>query len=255
MVQNNMNLSEDKIRQNLPDSLKDIKIAALGTIDSTNSYAKGEFNGSPLLVLADGQTQGRGRLGKSFFSPLGTGLYMSLALKLPAKCDIPTAAAAVAVCRVIDNISAEKAQIKWVNDIFVKGKKVCGILCESVAATNNTPDAAIIGIGVNLSTTQVPDEISHIAGSLGGHIDRNQLAALICTEIFDILDKEKKDVLSHYESRLFILGKEISFIKNGISYNGTAVGINESANLFVRTNSGIVTLSSGEISLNSENFV
>lgn len=251
-----MTLSEDKIRENLPDKLKDMKIAALGIIDSTNSYAKGEFDGSPLLVLADGQSGGRGRLGRSFFSPCGTGLYMSLALKLSAPCDILTVAAAVAVCRVTDRLSGTKSQIKWVNDIFINGKKVCGILCEGLSLTDGHADAAVIGIGVNLSTEGFPEDISHIAGSLGiSETDRNKIAALICTEIFNVLGEEKSKILLEYESRLFILSKEISFKKDGVSYTGVAVGINESANLLVDSDGEIMALSSGEISLASENFV
>ncbi len=249
-------LSRDKILKHLPDFLNYTEIRVFGSIDSTNSYAKGEFNGSPLIVLADEQTNGRGRLGRSFFSPAGTGLYMSIALKLPLSADILTVIAAVAVCRAIGRFSDKKTEIKWVNDIFCGGRKVCGILCESISVTNGRADSAVIGIGINLSTADFPDEISSVAGSLGlDKIDRNDLAAQIYIELMYLLNMGKEAVLREYETKLFILGKEISFIKNGISYKGIATGINEDANLLVDVGGEIIALSSGEISLASENYL
>ncbi len=251
-----MTLSKEKIRENLPDFLSDTEIRVFGSMDSTNSYAKGEFNSSPLIVLADEQTGGRGRLGRSFFSPAGTGLYMSIALKLPLPSNTLTVIAAVAVCRAIGRFSDKKTEIKWVNDIFCGGKKVCGILCESLSLTDGKADAAVIGIGINLSTDIFPDEISHIAGSLAlENPDRNKLAAYIYMEIMYVLGMGKDAVLHEYETKLFILGKEISFVKNGSCYKGIATGINESGNLLVNVDGEIVALSSGEISLSSENFV
>lgn len=251
-----MTLSEDKIREYLPDFLSDTDIRVFDSIDSTNSYAKGEFNGSPLIVLADGQTDGRGRLGRSFFSPSGTGLYMSIALKLPIPTDVLTVVAAVAVSRAIEDFSDKCAQIKWVNDIFIDGKKVCGILCEALSCKDGAADSVVIGIGINLSTESFPEELSHIAGSLGDwDYDRNELAARIFAELLYLLSRDKAAVLKEYEDRLFILGKEIAFVKGGSSRKGVAFGINEDANLLVDVDGEIVALSSGEISLSSEIFV
>lgn len=251
-----MTLNEDKIRKYLPDFLSDTDIRVFGSIDSTNSYAKGEFDGSPLIVLADSQTNGRGRLGRSFFSPAGTGLYMSIALKLPVPTDSLTVVTAVAVSRAIEDISDKIAQIKWVNDIFADGKKVCGILCEALSCKDGAPESAVIGIGINLSTESFPEEISHIAGSLGDRdFDRNALAAGIYAELVYLLGRDKASVLREYEDRLFILGKEISFTKDGTSRKGVAFGINEDANLLVDSDGEVFALSSGEISLVSENYV
>lgn len=249
-------LSRDKILKRVAEYFDDVEVSVFDSIDSTNSYAKGEFNGSPLIVLADGQTNGRGRLGRSFFSPAGTGLYMSIALRLPIPTDVLTVVAAVAVSRAIEDISDKYAQIKWVNDIFIDGKKVCGILCESLSLTDGKADSAVIGIGINLSTESFPEEISHIAGSLGNKdFDRNELAARIFAELVYLLGRDKSSVLKEYEDRLFILGKDVSFIKDGVSRKGVAFGINEDANLLVDVDGEIVALSSGEISLSSENFV
>lgn len=249
-------LSRDKILKRVAEYFDDVEVSVFDSIDSTNSYAKGEFNGSPLIVLADTQTGGRGRLGRSFFSPSGTGLYMSIALKLPLAADTLTVIAAVAVCRAIGRFSDKKTEIKWVNDIFCGGKKVCGILCESISVTDGRADSAVIGIGINLSTDEFPDEISTVAGSLGlDKIDRNELAAQIYIELMYVLNMGKEAVLHEYETKLFILGKEVSFVKNSISYKGTATGINENGNLLIDVNGEIVALSSGEISLVSENFV
>lgn len=247
-------LNADEIRRHLPEKLRNMRIEALGITESTNSYAKGAFDGSPLLVVADGQTCGRGRLGRSFFSPAKSGLYMSLAIKLSTPADILTVAVAVAVCRVIDSISEKAAAIKWVNDIFLEGRKVCGILCEAVSVENGSPDTVVIGIGINLSTESFPEELNGIAGSLNTEVDRNLLTALICAELFGVLAQKKSVVLAEYKSRLFLLGKKISFTKDTKDCIGTVVGIDENAHLLVSCGGSVINLASGEVTLVSKNF-
>ena len=134
--------------------------------DSTNQRAKEyikthEFD--RMLFVANEQTAGRGRLGKSFFSPKDTGIYMSFAFKSDRPlCDIVhiTTASAVAVARAIEEHTTYRTAIKWVNDIYINDKKVCGILCES------TGGYIIIGVGVNVTTSDFPDDISDVADSL-----------------------------------------------------------------------------------------
>ena len=157
-----------------------LKVFRYESIDSTNNEAKrllkaekGDF-----LVIADEQTAGRGRQGKSFYSPKDTGIYMSLVKRRGealADAVSATTAAAVAVCRAIEALSDKKPAIKWVNDIYLGSNKIGGILCESVNSGNNRDSAAvIIGIGLNLSTPSFPDDIPN-AASLNAEIDKNDL--------------------------------------------------------------------------------
>ncbi|MBS7298518.1 MAG: biotin--[acetyl-CoA-carboxylase] ligase [Eubacteriales bacterium] len=241
-------LDELAIRKHLPASLRDIEITLFDSIDSTNSYAKQLDVDSVHLIVSDTQTGGRGRVGKSFFSPEGSGIYMTLALKEQETCDFTTVIAAVAVVRVIIKRGTSNVGIKWVNDIFHKGRKVCGILCERKENT------VIIGIGLNLFTTVFPDDIAEIAGSLELDCDRNGIIAEITAELFKVKELNPQEIIREYKSHLFILGKEIEYIRNGTVKKGIATDINEYANLIVKTKDGEDILSSGEISLKSKNF-
>ncbi|MCR5208484.1 MAG: biotin--[acetyl-CoA-carboxylase] ligase [Eubacterium sp.] len=230
-----------------------INVVYYPVTDSTNTQAKrlvSECEEDALLVVADAQTEGRGRLGRSFYSPESTGIYMSLAIK----CKKPlgdylkvTAAAAVAVCRAIEELTNLEPFIKWVNDIYVGGKKVCGILCESV--TDGRSSAVIIGIGINVNTVRFPEDLKN-AGSLKVELDRAKLAAKIAALTLELTDKDGGEYLDYYRSRSFVTGKKITVIKNGSERSAEAVGIDGSFGLTVRYDGEKEeTLNSGEISI------
>lgn len=237
-------------------------IIVLDTVNSTNTYAKElAQNGAKhhTVVIANHQTAGRGRLGREFFSPSDTGLYMSIILR-PDRCSLnPTSvtiAAAVAVCRAIEKCCNTQPKIKWVNDIFLDGRKICGILAE--AGTNSGAlDYIIVGIGINVSTQNFPADLNNIAGSLGHDIDRN----LIAGKILDELNRlhpicGNSELIDEYKNRSLVLGKKIDFTQNGETYTGIATDINNEGNLIVTLeNSETITLKSGEISLRSKNIV
>ncbi|MBE7023798.1 MAG: biotin--[acetyl-CoA-carboxylase] ligase [Ruminococcaceae bacterium] len=256
-------LSEYKIKNGLPET-DTHKLIILETIDSTNHYAKElAVQGAKhnTVVLANHQTAGRGRLGRSFFSPSDTGLYMSIILKpelVSLNSALFTIAAGVSVCRAIKQTCQMMPQIKWVNDIFINGRKICGILAESSSHSGNI-DYIIVGIGINVSTPHniFPDELSNIAGSLGTNIDRNLLAAEILKEFTELLSSNNtSDIINEYKQASLVLGKEIEFTQNGIQHKGIAIDINIEGNLVValKDNTTIV-LKSGEISLGSSNFI
>ena len=219
------------------------------TIDSTNTYARenaGELE-APVLITADEQTRGRGRRGNSFYSPKDEGIYFTLLFEAEPGFDLVTPAAAVCVCESIKELTGKETQIKWVNDIFYEGKKVCGILCERFAAGERILTAA--GIGINLTMRDFPAEIPQ-AGSLGVSADGRALARDISRRILETnsrFDREK--ILGEYRKRLFILGHKISFVKNGETFEGIAEDINTDCNLTVKTAGGYETLKSGEISV------
>ena len=254
---NNM-LDAREIASLLPDGLAGIDIRVFQTIDSTNNYAKrlildGAAPGT--AILAESQTAGRGRRGRSFYSPAGSGLYISVILrpKIDAVDDIQllTAAAAVAVCLAIDRLKPDSgAQIKWVNDIFIGGKKVCGILSEAVSAGYRIA-GTVVGIGVNCTTDAFPPELRDIACSLGGDISRNALAAGIIAELLPLAEKLRSpELIAKYRRRSYTLGRRIAFERGGRTVFATADSINDNGNLVVREPDGTLTvLFSGEATL------
>ena len=161
------------------------------SVESTNDYVKKRANNGEkegLVVIANEQTKGKGRLGRTFYSPSDTGIYMSLLIrpdKSPEKSLIITSAAAISVCKAIRTVAGVKASIKWVNDIVIDNKKVCGILTEGkVDADNNKLDYAVVGIGINITYPKegFPEDIADIATSLKDNHDediKNKLIAKI----------------------------------------------------------------------------
>ena len=221
--------------------------------DSTNNAAKREaaaLSYAPSLFVSERQTAGRGRRGRSFFSP-DTGLYMTLMLPVEDSCGIQkiTCAAATATADAIESLTDLKADIKWVNDILVGGKKVAGILCELICDHDNTPKAVIIGIGINLTTEDFPAEFAERAGQIGD-IDKNLLCARV-TE--NLLDKykglEENRFLKNYTERSIALGKTVTFHQNGVTHTAKAVGIAPDGGLIVEEQGKRQTLHSGEISV------
>jgi len=250
-------LSVSAIRQNLPDKYRDIPIEVFDTIDSTNTYAKTlAMNGCAhgQLVTADTQTAGRGRRGRSFYSPSDTGIYMTVVLRHQRPIQeslMTTVAAAVAVCRAIENLTETDVRIKWVNDVFVGRRKAVGILAEAISDfEKGVTEALIVGIGVNLRTTDFPPELQSIAGSLNSPCSRNALIARITSELIDLTEKpDYAYLMDEYRRRSMVLGREVAFEQNGVTYRGIVSAINEAGNLEVQTKDGLMVLSAGEISL------
>lgn len=223
------------------------------TVTSTNDIAKEICKDTDgcILVAAEGQTNGRGRQGKSFFSPRESGLYFSLVFST----DSPafeltgvTCACAVACSRAIDKLTQLSSEIKWVNDIYIGSKKVCGILVQAVSE-NGIVKKLIVGVGVNVSTTDFPDEIKDIATSLGKEIDRNILAAEIANNISELIFENPQKYIDEYRKKSNVLGKEINYFRDNIVHSAYAVDIDEKGGLVVLENGERITLTSGEISV------
>ena len=233
-------------------------VRVLDMIDSTNNEAKrmleNGFRGFA-LIAAEMQTDGRGRLGRSFYSPESTGLYFTLIIPpcfLAEEATLLTPAAAVATVRALEKISGESLKIKWVNDIYKNDKKICGILAEAVLETENGGFAGFaVGVGINLTTKDFPKEIADIATSLQTNADRNEIAASIARELFDFAKNlSAREFLPEYREHSLVTGKEIYFIKDGEKTSATALGIDNDGGLTVRLeNGGLTTLRGGEISI------
>ncbi|KKH92434.1 hypothetical protein EO95_11655 [Methanosarcina sp. 1.H.T.1A.1] len=256
-------LSPEGIEIFLNPKYKKNSITVYQSLSSTNVEAKKMAIGGVeqgAVILAEEQREGRGRLGKSFFSPAKTGIYMSIILCPKMKTSnaiLITIASAVAVCRVIEKLTGEEPKIKWVNDILLNEKKICGILTEAVSDfESDTVENVIVGIGINVKTEkeQFPPELRGIATSLfPKNIYRNQLAAEIINELLDLYTQlEDKSFISEYKARSMVLGKDINYYQNGKRHSGRAIDINEIGSLIVQNEEGeIYALQSGEITIGS----
>ena len=297
-----------KTFSSLYPEFSDCHIECFKEIDSTNTYTKrllaecGNLRDSSgqlteagrkyhrAVIVSESQTAGRGRLGRSFVSPKKTGIYISViyapkgGITNPARL---TASAAVGICRAIQKLSgdfpntAELPQIKWINDIFLGGKKVCGILAEGVANfESGMIESAVVGMGINIKKNKnaFEGELSNIVGTLEEalsqtsssdstfSVSRLQVAAEIAGQVLKIFEEDAsspaahKAIIKEYKEASFLLGQELTVYPligdEKSSYKATATDIDENAGLIVTLKDGSQkTLSSGEVSLKSQAFI
>lgn len=236
------------------------KIQYLDTIDSTNTYAKGlAANGAPegTVVIADHQTGGRGRLGRSFSSPAGMGLYLSVILRpncFPEELMHLTCAAGVAAANAIDN---PQVGIKWTNDLVMGKRKLGGILTElSVDPNTRKVEWAVIGIGINCCqrSDDFPPEIRDIAISL--HLspaDRPRLAVALIETLFTTncgLFSQKAEIMEQFRVRCVTVGQEISILRGDEVGHAKAMGVDDDGGLLVQYADGSTAcITSGEVSI------
>lgn len=241
------------------------RIYVYPTLESTNKTAKEKAISEAkhgTAIITDFQTAGKGRYGRQFFSPSKHGIYMSLILH-PAQLGfstttLVTAFAAVSVCEAIDAISDKMPQIKWVNDIFLDGKKICGILTEAVADyESGNVQWVVVGIGINFSTPkeEFPEDLRQIAGALFAEdtpsTTRNHLIAEIINRMTTENQLDEKEMLAKYRKRLMMLGKDILVSEAANTYEAVAVDIDDIGRLIVKTKATneVRSLSSGEIKI------
>lgn len=252
-------LDTGQIRACLKPKYQDLPILIYDSIDSTNEEAKRLLaNGltGRALIIANGQSQGKGRQGRSFCSPAGQGLYLSLVIQPHsdlAQAVATTTMAAVAVTAAIETAAGISPQIKWVNDLYLDGKKICGILTEAVTDfESGQVQSVIIGIGINTAPTALPPELREIAGALPNATDqRNQLAAEIVNQLLPLTEHpQDKSYLESYRSHSLVIGQQITYYLRGEVYRAKALGIDDSGGLIVKKDDGVIDiLTSGEISL------
>lgn len=241
-------------REKLSSLLPNTEVVVFDITDSTNTQAAllARSHGGNILVAANAQTNGKGRQGKSFYSPAQSGIYFSVVLRPNGELsDVVsiTSAAAVAVSETIEEMTDLNPQIKWVNDIYVDGKKVCGILAQSVIEGGKIR-GIVVGIGVNVSTSVFPDELGKTAGSLNTDIDKNVFVARVAEKLFTFSrNTSDKTYLDYYRKKSCVIGRKIKFFISNTEHHGEAVGIDDNANLLVRENGKIVRLTGGEITL------
>jgi len=268
LAQTSDKLSAQSVMKYLRGTAARCRIETVGIIDSTNTQLKrrgdaGEAEG--LVLIAEGQTAGRGRIGRSFFSPEKTGLYMSILLRPKFKADqalFITTAAAVAVAKTIEEETGLDAKIKWVNDIFCNSRKVCGILTEaSMDFEAGTLAYAVPGIGINISDPEcgVPEELRDIVGTLCGKEPvgdlKSRLAAGILNYFFDYYENlTDKLFLEEYRNRSFLIGEYVTFMSSSEHREAKVLDIDDQARLVVEYNDGTLeALGAGEVSVRRKN--
>lgn len=257
---------KDQIIRNLRESCPwQDSLLWFETIESTNTRARelarqGALHGT--VLIADHQTGGRGRLGRSFHSPAGSGIYMSVILRpccKPQEIMHLTCAAAVAMCDAVESAVGVRPRIKWTNDLVCGKRKIAGILTELGFDAAGNVDFAVVGIGINCcqNETDFPEEIRGIAGSLasvsGQSVDRVKVAAAMMDALYrmdqDLL-RGKADILTQYRRDCITLGQEVSLVRGDEVRHGTALDIDKIGALVVRLQDGRVeTVQSGEVSI------
>ena len=256
-------INSQSISDFLNDELKSkIKIDVLEKATSTNSLVKEKANECEegFVIIAGEQSAGRGRLGRSFFSPGDSGVYMSLLLKPKIKPEDAvqiTTAAAVSVCKALESMNIKNSKIKWVNDIYISNRKVCGILTEaSFNFQSGMLDFAVLGVGINIYEAKegYPDEIKDIAGAVFSEREenlRNKFIAEFLNIFFGYYESlSSKTHLQEYKEKSFVLGKEITIMQGEKTRYGMAIDIDENCNLIVELSDGKTEkLCSGEISV------
>ena len=228
----------------------EVPLFSFEELGSTSTHARSMLeSGSepPFAVLAKRQTEGRGRRGKGFFSPEG-GVYCTLALTSPAaeETGLVTLLAAASVHAGILSVCGRETGIKWVNDLYYEGKKVCGILSERL------PGGILIGFGIDLVPREYPEELAGIAGDLGcPDTDPAMLAGACVGEVLRrAASLPEHGFLEEYRKSCFLPGREITFTENGTQIRAEAIGIEDTGGLCVRLGDGTErALLSGEISV------
>ena len=240
-------------------------ISVRKSVPSTNTWARERAlmgDGEGTLVVAEGQSAGRGRRGRRFFSPEGSGIYLSIVLRpsiTAEKSHLLTCAAAVACARAIELVSGKNARVKWVNDIYKGNLKICGILTEGLGSLESGNfERVIVGIGINCLKDSFPPELAGKAGSLteSEHpsFTRNQIAAVLIAELHRALNEQShldtSRYLEEYRKNCFIIGRNVTVSETGKEpYTAYVEGVDSEFRLQVKTPEEHRLLSGGEVSL------
>lgn len=232
--------------------------------DSTNTRVKelaaeGALHGT--VVAAGAQTDGKGRRGRSWVSPPGVNVYLSVLFRPefpPARAPMLTMVAAYAMAQAIQEAAELPVQIKWPNDLVIYGKKICGILTE-MSVTEGRIQYVVTGIGMNTNMTEFPQEIEDMATSLrlisGREIDRARLMGTMLNYLEKAYDRYEQEqnlewLQDTYNALLVNYGKEVRVLDPGGEYSGAAEGIDGEGRLLVRKkDGGLIRISSGEVSV------
>lgn len=235
-----------------------IKEEVTSTNDELDLLAKKGEN-EVTVMLSESQTKGKGRMGRTFHSPKGSGIYMSILLRptfSPDDCNLLTPLTAVAAAKAISEVLSVKADIKWVNDIYLEGRKAAGILTKAAFSSADKTDYVIVGIGINLTKPEggFHKEIEDIAGALREEVtpeDRDRLVGVFLREFLSYYKAMPEVTFSEaYKERLLYLGEEITVKEKESFYEAVVLGVDERLRLKVKTKDGMKkTLYTEEITI------
>ncbi len=255
-------IAEPEIRRYLRAETIGARMEIHDQLDSTNLRAKAlAATGAPhgYLVIADSQRQGRGRFGRSFFSPEHSGVYITYVLRpsmTAERAAMITSLAAVAVARAIEAVADVQADIKWVNDIYLNGKKACGILCEAgMDFESGMLEYAVLGIGVNTAPMTFPEALRDIATSVanacGKPVSRNRLIAEISNQLEALYPQlETGEFMAESRAHSIVIGRDVTVLRGDERFPARVLDIDAQGRLVIRTADGAVShVGSGEISL------
>lgn len=220
-------------------------------IDSTSLYCKNAIkNGliSECAVFADGQLNGQGRLGKSFYSPKGSGLYITFSLKRSRFSQKNlTAAIALAVASAIETVFQVSCGVKWVNDVYLNGRKVAGVLCQSVL------DYYLVGVGINVSKPEmIPDDLLNRLGWITERfqdVDKENLILSLYEQINHYCNFDDYGLLCEYRTRCVHIGSSVKILQDNYELLGKCIGIGDDFSLLVEIDGAIQSFSSGYMTL------
>ena len=250
-------ISTERITEYL--DVKDMPIHVYDTIDSTNNEAKRHCHEGLkyALYISESQTAGRGRLGRTFYSPENTGIYMSLVHKVDMTAIenpmLITLKAAMYVFEAIEELTGLSLGVKWVNDIYLGNRKICGILAEGIPnAKTGIPDFVVVGIGINVNTTVFPDDIKNKAASIGVSCDRNRMIAAVINKLLPLYENmSDTSFMDEYRKKSIVIGKNVEFEHESSTLHGVAIGIANNGGLIVNTEDGReFTITSGIVEMN-----
>lgn len=210
-------------------------------------------NATPSLYLADQQLQAKGRFGRPFYTKNNQGIYMTLHLRRHQENGHPwTLLVAAAICKAIERLTDKKVQIKWVNDIYIKEKKIAGILTEIIPNVNQPEFIDIyIGVGINFAISHFPDKLTDKAGSLFEKTPAPIRREDLILAIWDIFQTTpEKELIKYYKDRSLVLDNWITFLDHGETKKAFVREITDKGELLIElSDKTLKTLNSGEISL------
>ena len=253
-------LNEPSIMSYLNTKSLGRKMDIFKTVDSTNNFAKSLAQLDAVhghTVISEQQTSGKGRQGKKFHSPNNQGIYMSVIIRPHLAVDYAltiTSCAAVAVAEAIEKVTGLSCGIKWVNDIYANGKKLCGILTEAaIGVEQGGLEYAVIGIGINVSNSLFPKELENVATSIRAETGKNINRSLLVAEILNSLERRLDDICSQnfideYRRRSILIGKHIYLTRGEVTEKVECVGIDSFGKLLVKDENDITeAISSGVV--------
>lgn len=257
-------LSREEILSSIKGQWAGKEVLYFAETDSTNTEAKkAAENGAPhgTLAVAEHQTGGKGRRGRTWDSPGGTGIFMSLILRpdmAPPHASMLTLVAALAAAKGIEACAQVESLIKWPNDIVINGRKICGILTE-MSADPDCINYVVVGIGINVNMEQFPEEICQVAASIYTESGRKLKRSVLISAVMEAFEEyysafmetaDMSSLLEEYNGKLANCGRTVRVLDPAGEYSGTAQGINSQGELLVEMEDKTVrTVMSGEVSV------